>query len=62
MRDQGKDRGGAVVNVSTIGTALPTIVNNVHYDSSEPTPIRSPRAPRASSAPGTSWPWTAAIR
>jgi len=35
MRDQGKDRGGAIVNVSTIGTALPTIVNNVHYDSSK---------------------------
>lgn len=35
MRDQGKDRGGAIVNISTIGTALPTIVNNVHYDSSK---------------------------
>lgn len=35
MRDQGKERGGAIVNISTIGTALPTIVNNVHYDSSK---------------------------
>ncbi len=35
MRSQGKARGGAIVNVSTIGTALPTIVNNVHYDSSK---------------------------
>lgn len=35
MREQGKERGGAIVNVSTIGTALPTIVNNVHYDSSK---------------------------
>jgi NAD(P)-dependent dehydrogenase (short-subunit alcohol dehydrogenase family) len=35
MRRQGKARGGAIVNVSTIGTALPTIVNNVHYDSSK---------------------------
>jgi NAD(P)-dependent dehydrogenase (short-subunit alcohol dehydrogenase family) len=35
MRQQGKDRGGAIINVSTIGTALPTIVNNVHYDSSK---------------------------
>jgi NAD(P)-dependent dehydrogenase (short-subunit alcohol dehydrogenase family) len=35
MRKQGKARGGAIVNVSTIGTALPTIVNNVHYDSSK---------------------------
>lgn len=35
MREQGKDRGGAIVNISTIGTALPTIVNNVHYDSSK---------------------------
>lgn len=35
MRAQGKDRGGAIVNVSTIGTALPTIHNNVHYDSSK---------------------------
>lgn len=35
MREQGKERGGAIINVSTIGTALPTIVNNVHYDSSK---------------------------
>lgn len=35
MRRQGKERGGAIVNISTIGTALPTIVNNVHYDSSK---------------------------
>lgn len=35
MRAQGKERGGAIVNISTIGTALPTIVNNVHYDSSK---------------------------
>ena len=35
MRAQGKERGGAIVNVSTIGTALPTITNNVHYDSSK---------------------------
>jgi NAD(P)-dependent dehydrogenase (short-subunit alcohol dehydrogenase family) len=35
MRRQGKERGGAIINVSTIGTALPTIVNNVHYDSSK---------------------------
>lgn len=35
MKRQGKERGGAIVNVSTIGTALPTITNNVHYDSSK---------------------------
>ena len=35
MQRQGKERGGAIVNISTIGTALPTIVNNVHYDSSK---------------------------
>jgi NAD(P)-dependent dehydrogenase (short-subunit alcohol dehydrogenase family) len=35
MQAQGKDRGGAIVNVSTIGTALPTIFNNTHYDSSK---------------------------
>jgi len=35
MKAQGKDRGGAIINVSTIGTALPTVVNNVHYDSSK---------------------------
>lgn len=35
MRGQGKERGGAIVNISTIGTHLPTIVNNVHYDSSK---------------------------
>lgn len=35
MRKQGKERGGAIVNVSTIGTAHPTIFNNVHYDSSK---------------------------
>ena len=35
MREQGRTRGGAIVNISTIGTALPTIVNNVHYDSSK---------------------------
>jgi NAD(P)-dependent dehydrogenase (short-subunit alcohol dehydrogenase family) len=35
MKKQGKERGGAIVSVSTIGTALPTIVNNVHYDSSK---------------------------
>jgi len=35
MRAQGKARGGAIVNVSTIGTHLPTIFNNVHYDSSK---------------------------
>jgi len=35
MKAQGKERGGVIVNVSTIGTALPTIVNNVHYDSSK---------------------------
>lgn len=35
MKAQGKARGGAIVNISTIGTALPTIVNNVHYDSSK---------------------------
>lgn len=33
MRRQG--RGGAIVNVSTIGTAFPTIFNNSHYDSSK---------------------------
>lgn len=35
MQAQGKERGGAIVNISTIGTHLPTIVNNVHYDSSK---------------------------
>jgi NAD(P)-dependent dehydrogenase (short-subunit alcohol dehydrogenase family) len=35
MRGQGKQRGGAIINISTIGTALPTITNNVHYDSSK---------------------------
>jgi NAD(P)-dependent dehydrogenase (short-subunit alcohol dehydrogenase family) len=35
MLAQGKERGGAIVNLSTIGTALPTILNNVHYDSSK---------------------------
>ena len=35
MRKQGKERGGAIVNVSTIGVAHPTITNNVHYDSSK---------------------------
>jgi NAD(P)-dependent dehydrogenase (short-subunit alcohol dehydrogenase family) len=35
MQAQGKDRGGAIVNVSTIGTVLPTIFNNTHYDSSK---------------------------
>lgn len=35
MRKQGKERGGSIVNVSTIGTAHPTIFNNVHYDSSK---------------------------
>ncbi|NBB51179.1 SDR family oxidoreductase [Rhizobium sp. CRIBSB] len=35
MKAQGKERGGAIINISTIGTALPTIVNNVHYDSSK---------------------------
>ncbi|TWC97606.1 MULTISPECIES: SDR family NAD(P)-dependent oxidoreductase [unclassified Sphingobium] len=35
MRMQGKERGGAIVNVSTIGTMHPTIYNNVHYDSSK---------------------------
>jgi len=35
MKKQGKERGGTIVNISTIGTVLPTIVNNVHYDSSK---------------------------
>ena len=35
MIDQGPQRGGAIVNVSTIGTALPTIFSNTHYDSSK---------------------------
>lgn len=35
MRGQGRDRGGAIVNISTIGTAHPTIFNNTHYDSSK---------------------------
>ena len=33
MRCQG--RGGAIVNISTIGAAHPTIFNNVHYDSAK---------------------------
>jgi len=33
MRSQG--RGGAIVNVSTIGTIIPTITRNTHYDSSK---------------------------
>jgi NAD(P)-dependent dehydrogenase (short-subunit alcohol dehydrogenase family) len=33
MRRQG--RGGAIVNVSTIGAAHPTIFNNAHYDSAK---------------------------
>jgi NAD(P)-dependent dehydrogenase (short-subunit alcohol dehydrogenase family) len=35
MRRQGKERGGAIVNISTIGAAHPTIFNNTHYDSSK---------------------------
>lgn len=35
MLAQGKERGGSIVNISTIGTAHPTIFNNVHYDSSK---------------------------
>jgi NAD(P)-dependent dehydrogenase (short-subunit alcohol dehydrogenase family) len=35
MREQGKERGGAIVNISTIGAAHPTIFNNTHYDSSK---------------------------
>jgi NAD(P)-dependent dehydrogenase (short-subunit alcohol dehydrogenase family) len=35
MRRQGNERGGVIVNLSTIGTAHPTIFNNVHYDSSK---------------------------
>lgn len=35
MRGQGKERGGAIVNISTIGAAHPTIFNNTHYDSSK---------------------------
>lgn len=35
MLAQGTERGGAIVNISTIGTALPTIFNNTHYDSSK---------------------------
>ncbi|MDE8345006.1 MAG: SDR family NAD(P)-dependent oxidoreductase [Acidocella sp.] len=35
MRIQGADRGGAIVNISTIGAAHPTIFNNTHYDSSK---------------------------
>ncbi|MBG6120134.1 MULTISPECIES: SDR family NAD(P)-dependent oxidoreductase [unclassified Sphingobium] len=35
MAAQGKERGGAIVNISTIGTAHPTIFNNTHYDSSK---------------------------
>lgn len=35
MQHQGKERGGAIVNISTIGAALPTIFNNTHYDSSK---------------------------
>jgi len=33
MQRQG--RGGAIVNVSTIGTVIPTIMANTHYDSSK---------------------------
>lgn len=35
MRFQGAGRGGAIVNISTIGAAHPTIFNNTHYDSSK---------------------------
>lgn len=35
MLRQGRGRGGAIVNVSTIGAAHPTIFNNTHYDSSK---------------------------
>jgi NAD(P)-dependent dehydrogenase (short-subunit alcohol dehydrogenase family) len=35
MRAQGRERGGAIVNVSTIGTAHPTVFANTHYDSSK---------------------------
>lgn len=35
MRRQGKDRGGAIINISTIGAAHPTIFNNAHYDASK---------------------------
>jgi NAD(P)-dependent dehydrogenase (short-subunit alcohol dehydrogenase family) len=35
MLRQGKERGGAIVNISTIGAAHPTIFNNTHYDSSK---------------------------
>jgi NAD(P)-dependent dehydrogenase (short-subunit alcohol dehydrogenase family) len=35
MRRQGKERGGAIVNISTIGAAHPTIFNNTHYDASK---------------------------
>lgn len=35
MRRNGSERGGAIVNISTIGTAHPTIFNNTHYDSSK---------------------------
>lgn len=35
MANQGKERGGSIVNLSTVGTAHPTIFNNTHYDSSK---------------------------
>jgi NAD(P)-dependent dehydrogenase (short-subunit alcohol dehydrogenase family) len=35
MQAQGKERGGAIINISTIGTAHPTIFSNTHYDSSK---------------------------
>ncbi|MBV1688958.1 SDR family oxidoreductase [Novosphingobium sp. G106] len=35
MQRQGKARGGAIVNISTVGAAHPTIYWNVHYDASK---------------------------
>jgi NAD(P)-dependent dehydrogenase (short-subunit alcohol dehydrogenase family) len=35
MRRQGRARGGAIVNISTVGAAHPTVYWNVHYDASK---------------------------
>ena len=35
MQRQGRERGGAIVNISTIGAVHPTIFSNTHYDSSK---------------------------
>lgn len=35
MQKQGKERGGAIVNISTVGAAHPTVYWNVHYDASK---------------------------